>query len=78
MTINDYIGAPEDRRAVVYSGLHADTTLGSEYFQTYVWFLDFNEDGNKIVKIMEFMDTRALEDIRSKMAAAGVTAIDHE
>ena len=49
--------------------LIADTTVG-DYKNEYVWFLSFDESGNKIVSITEFMDSAAAKDILSRRAGA--------
>lgn len=71
MTIDDYLGIPEERRAVVRSTMVADTHAG-EYRNEYIWFFAFDETGEKIVKITEFMDTQAVADFRTKMKDAGL------
>lgn len=70
MTIDEYIGTPEERRAVVRSSLFANTPVGP-YKNEYIWLLTFDESGQKIVNITEFMDTKAVADLRSRLAEAG-------
>lgn len=66
MTIDDYIGAPEELRAVVRSSLDANTPVGP-YHMEYIWFLTFEENGRKIVKIEEYLDTKALENLQIRL-----------
>lgn len=69
MIIDDYIGAPEERRAVVRSHLDANTPVGP-YHMEYIWFLTFEEGGRKIVKVDEYLDTKALEDLQTRLKEA--------
>ena len=70
MTINDYIAAPDQRRAVCRSSMKATTPVGP-YSNEYVWFLSFDETGSQIVSITEFMDSKAVSEFRSRLAEAG-------
>lgn len=69
MVINDYLAAPEERRAVCRSSITATTPFGP-YSNDYVWFFDFNETGDKIVRITEFFDSKAAAEILAKRKAA--------
>lgn len=73
MTIHDYLSAPSERRAVCRSSMAATSTVGP-FNNEYVWFLTFNETGEKIVNITEFLDSKASTDIRAKMAEADLAA----
>lgn len=67
MTIVNYMAVPSERRAVCLSSLSANTRAGP-YSNEYVWFFDFDETGEKIVNIEEFMDSSAVKDLRSRLA----------
>lgn len=58
MTLEYYVGVPEERRAVARSSVKALTPVGP-YKNEYVWFLTFDEAGEKIVKVVEFVDSLA-------------------
>lgn len=73
MTIDDYVAAPEDRRAVCRSTLQATTPVGA-YDNEYVWFLTFDDRG-KITRITEFMNTQAVADLRSRLKEAGLGGV---
>ena len=68
MTINDYMAVPEERRAVCRSSLEAMTPYGP-YNNEYVWFFYFNESGDQVVRITEFLDSKAAADILAKVKA---------
>jgi len=71
MTIDDYFGSSEELRAVVRSTLDATSVVGP-YHNEYVWILSFNESGDKITAITEFLDTKAVDDLRIKLADAKI------
>jgi ketosteroid isomerase-like protein len=70
MTIKDYLAVPSERRVVCLTSLDSTTTVGP-YKNEYVWFLRFDESGEKITEIVEFLDSKAAADIlsRSKVPA---------
>lgn len=70
MTIHEYIGIPEEHRAVLRSSTEASTYVGP-FLNEYVWFLKFDEAGEKIVDIIEFMDSSAVKDIFARLESAG-------
>lgn len=70
MTIDDYVADLDQRRAVCRSSLEATSPVG-RYTNEYVWFLSFDESGEKITNITEFMDTKAAGDLLSKLREQG-------
>ncbi|KXT00855.1 hypothetical protein AC578_961 [Pseudocercospora eumusae] len=66
MTIHDYLAVPEERRAVCRSSMSATSPAGP-FNNEYVWFLTFNESGNKITLIEEFLDSKATSDLRERL-----------
>ncbi|PSK42196.1 hypothetical protein B9Z65_4110 [Elsinoe australis] len=71
MTINDYLPAPSERRAVCRSSMVASTPVG-EFRNEYVWFFTFDESGEHVTDIVEFLDSVATRDIRSRLGEAGL------
>lgn len=71
MTINDFVAAPADRRAVCRSSMKAMTPAG-KFENEYVWFFTFDESGKKITHIEEFLDSKATKEIRARFDAAGL------
>ncbi|KAK3706625.1 hypothetical protein LTR37_012634 [Vermiconidia calcicola] len=55
MDIDYYLAVPEERRAVCRSSLSATTAVGP-YSNVYVWFLTFDDKGEKITSITEMLD----------------------
>nr|POF13556.1 austinol synthesis protein h [Quercus suber] len=70
MRIHDYVANVEERTVAVYSTLTA-TTLVGPFKNEYVWFLHFDETGEKITRIKEFLDSQATANLRGQLAAAG-------
>lgn len=58
-----------NRKAAAWSVLHCDFIDGSKEDRTHAWFLDFNEDGSKIVKIYQHNDTLEGTQFRDKVQA---------
>ena len=55
MTMNDYVADDESRRAVCRSSLECWTPVGT-YVNEYVWFITFDESGQKFTDIVEFSE----------------------
>lgn len=71
MTIEDYMAVPSERRAVCRTSLSATTPVGP-YSNEYVWFLKFDESGEKIVSIVEFFDSKAAAEVLARFREAGL------
>ena len=69
MTIKEYLAVPAERRVVCFTALDATTTVGP-YKNEYVWFLRFDESGQKITEIVEFLDSKAAAEILARRVAA--------
>lgn len=69
MTIQEYFGSPAEKRAVCYTVLDSTTQVGP-YHNEYVWILRFDETGEHLTEIMEFLDSKAAADILAKAAEA--------
>ncbi|RDW63765.1 hypothetical protein BP6252_11310 [Coleophoma cylindrospora] len=61
------IDAP-NRKAAVRSELTGKFIDGKELLRTFVWFLDFTEDGSKIVKIYQHNDSEEGRNFRLAVA----------
>ena len=74
MVMDDYLSAPEDRRAVCRSTLDATTKVG-DYHNEYIWILTFDESGEKITRITEMLDTQSVVDLRARVKEAGLGGV---
>ena len=74
MVIDDYVSAPEDRRAVCRSTMDSTTKVGP-YHNEYIWILTFDDRGEKITSITEFLDTQAVADLRARLKEAGIGGV---
>ena len=70
MTIKEYLGVPAERRAVCFSIMDSTSVVGP-YHNEYVWFLRFDESGERITEITEFLDAQAAAQILGKLKEAG-------
>lgn len=69
MEMHDYTADVSQRKTVCWSSLSASTPVGP-YSNEYVWFLTFDESGEKITAITEFIDTKRAEEMRSALREA--------
>ena len=69
LTVNDVVEDKEAHRICMWLKARADTLAG-EYVNEYMWTLDFTEDGTKITKVNEFVDTVMNHDFYPKLSAA--------
>lgn len=76
MTMDDYLAVSEERRCVARSSLEAETPVGI-YKNEYVWFLDFDEIGKTIVKIVEFLDASAAKELLDLLRNGGYVEEGH-
>ncbi|KAK3116435.1 hypothetical protein LTR53_003228 [Teratosphaeriaceae sp. CCFEE 6253] len=70
-TIHDYMAVASERRVVCRTSLVANTPVGP-YKNDYVWFFTFDEGGEKIVSITEFLDSKAGAELLAKLTDAGL------
>lgn len=69
LTIDDLLEDTERRRIALWLTARGDTSAG-EYFNEYVWLLDFDETGTKIVSSKEYSDSMMNRDFYPKLQAA--------
>ncbi|KAG8360319.1 hypothetical protein FVEN_g2310 [Fusarium venenatum] len=63
----------EDARKAAVTAVADMVFLGEKSNMDFSWFLHFNEDGTKIVKIVEFVDSLTFTGLQQKMAGAGIS-----
>ncbi|KAK4504444.1 hypothetical protein PRZ48_005360 [Zasmidium cellare] len=68
MKIWNIISDPEQHQAVVHATAMGETPLGF-YENEHVFFLSFNEDGSKVNRVEEYVDTSYSEAFVKKMQA---------
>lgn len=56
MTAHKIVNDPEQHMAVVHATGAAETIVGP-YRNEYAFFMTFNEDGSKVVRVEEFVDS---------------------
>ncbi len=56
----------ESHQSMIHIWNHSDSIIGPFEVET-VWFLDFTEDGKKIKKVEEFVDTDYLTNFLGKL-----------
>jgi ketosteroid isomerase-like protein len=65
--VHDIVEDRDARRLVMWLKARADTLAG-EYVNEYMWTLDFDETGEKIVCMREFVDTIVNREFWPKVA----------
>lgn len=68
--MHDYFASVENRRATVHAVMEAQTDVGP-YRNEYIFLLSFDESGEKLVKVVEMLDSAAAKEVREKMRIAG-------
>jgi ketosteroid isomerase-like protein len=66
LDVHDVIEDVDARKVVMWLSARADTAAG-EYVNEYMWVLDFDEKGEKIVGVKEFVDTVMQRDFWPKL-----------
>ncbi|KAF2773602.1 hypothetical protein EJ03DRAFT_102049 [Teratosphaeria nubilosa] len=69
LKVQDLMEDVAARRIVMYLQARADTQAG-EYVNEYMWTLDFDESGEKVVRSTEFVDAVVNVEFWPKLAAA--------
>lgn len=69
LTINDVVEDQQARRICMWLSARADTAAG-EYINEYMWTMDFDESGEKLIQVREFVDTVVNKEFWPKLAAA--------
>lgn len=59
-----------DARKAAVTAVADMVFLGEKSSMDFSWFLHFNEEGTKIVKIVEFVDSLTFTGLQQKMAGA--------
>jgi hypothetical protein len=59
----------ENLKAALRSELFGTLVDGKEFSRTFVWFLDFNEDGSKIIKVYQHNDSEEGRNFRLTVKA---------
>ncbi|KAL8825127.1 MAG: hypothetical protein Q9170_007920 [Blastenia crenularia] len=69
LTIDELIEDTANHRICMWLSAKADTAAG-EYINEYVWLLDFDESGQKIIRTKEFSDSLMARDFFPKLKEA--------
>lgn len=69
LTAHDMFEDDAENRICMYLRARADTLAG-EYINEYVWMMDFDDSGNRITRVKEFVDTVMKRDFFPRLAAA--------
>ena len=69
LVVNDTLEDKDARRLCLWLTARGDTAAG-EYINEYVWLLDFDKSGTKIMKSKEYSDTIMARDFFPKLQAA--------
>jgi len=69
LTVHDIVEDSDSHRIVMWLKARADTLVG-EYVNEYMWTLDFDDTGEKIIRQHEFVDTVTSRDFWPKLSAA--------
>ncbi|MCJ1402007.1 hypothetical protein MMC11_005226 [Xylographa trunciseda] len=72
LTIQDILEDSEARRICMWLYAKADTAAG-EYLNEYVWILQFDESGKRIISQKEYVDTAMQKEFYPKLQAASRT-----
>jgi hypothetical protein len=66
LDVHEVIEDVEARKVVMWLSARADTAAG-EYVNEYMWVLEFDEGGEKLVEVKEFVDTVVHRDFWPKL-----------
>lgn len=69
LTVDELIEDPDNHKICMWLSARADTAAG-EYVNEYVWLLDFDESGTKILNTKEFSDSVMARDFFPKLKQA--------
>ena len=69
LTVDELVEDTANHRICMWLSARADTSAG-EYVNEYVWLLDFDETGKKIIRTKEFSDSLMARDFFPKLKAA--------
>ena len=66
MTTHDYFASTEERRVWLHCSMTADHH-GSSYENEYMFVLSFDEEGKKLTKIVEMVDSQRVREAWAKV-----------
>ena len=69
LTLQDCVEDREALRVVLWLKARADTLAG-EYLNEYMWTLDFDETGERILRMHEFVDSAVQREFWPKLSGA--------
>jgi len=69
LTVNDVVEDRESRRICMSLSARADTAAG-EYINEYMWTMDFDESGRKLMQVREFVDAVVNKEFWPKLVVA--------
>ncbi|KAL8945616.1 MAG: hypothetical protein Q9222_007865 [Ikaeria aurantiellina] len=69
LTLDELVEDLTNRRVCMWLSARADTAAG-EYVNEYVWLLDFDESGKKIIQTKEYSDSLMMRDFFPKLKEA--------
>ncbi|KAK6429374.1 hypothetical protein LTR95_014478 [Oleoguttula sp. CCFEE 5521] len=70
MEMHDYFASVEDRRAWFHSTLTATAVDGEAYDNEYMFVLTFDEEGRKVTRVLEMLDSVKTQAIYARLAKA--------
>lgn len=68
MTTHDYFASVEERRAWLHCSMAARRNAGGSYENEYMFVLSFDEEGKKITKIVEMVDSQRVREAWSSVS----------
>jgi len=69
LTVNDVVEDRESQRICMWLSARADTAAG-EYINEYMWTMDFDESGRKLIQVREFVDAVVNKEFWPKLVVA--------
>nr|OQO26735.1 hypothetical protein B0A51_07714 [Rachicladosporium sp. CCFEE 5018] len=70
MEMHDYFASVEDRRAWFHTTLTATAVDGEPYDNEYMFVLTFDEEGRKVTRVLEMLDSVKTQAIYARLAKA--------
>ncbi|KAK6440083.1 hypothetical protein LTR95_003688 [Oleoguttula sp. CCFEE 5521] len=70
MDMHDYFASVEDRRAYFHATLTATAVDGEAYDNEYMFVLTFDEEGRKVTRVLEMLDSVKTQAIYARLAKA--------
>lgn len=76
MTTKSIFNDAENHKAAVHATSHSDSVIGP-YDNEYVFLLEFTEDGTKIVKMEEMVDSAYVLGFLKRLRESGFGGVGH-